>query len=961
MDDAARPRLGYLSDKATEIDLFGAGAIARVIVRLIRETSDDPIAIGVYGEGGAGKSSILAMVAAAAAKSPEIVCLAVDGLRIGQGDEDAQIALVESLALGLVDQRFRDAEGDGDVARALKALAGLRAAFPAAQAAAGGVPAVPPAVEFRAALAQLMGKAGVARLVIFIDDLDCLSPGAAIRMLEAIRRLAFLDKIAFLIGLDETRLEQANRADVSAPLAKLIDAPFKIPALGAAEAKIYVVLLLLGAALGETSEAFAKARALGRAALVRPWDANGFQRRAIEIALGASGEGLGETIAMAEEISPLLAAGAKGNPRRIKQFLNALALRLAVAAERGFGEAIERPRLAKLMLAERFLPTPVFEHIAHSIAGSRDGICPELVLIEAEVRAEPAARDGANAVLADWRSRPEVVRWAAIAPALGGVSLKPYLFAFEGLACDLAPPVEQSPQPAALAARSGMETEAASGRGGLLALALLALVVGAASGLIGALFRLSLERADHLRNLLIAWAHGEKLGGFLVLIAACGLAAALAAWLVRRFSPFASGSGIPHVEAVLNGELPHAPFRLIPVKFFGGLLAIGSGLALGREGPSVQMGASLAHLIGKIFRRDWPDCRVLFAAGAGAGLATAFNAPIAGAVFVLEELVRRFEPRIAIAALGASATAIALSRVLLGNAPDFQVETLAYVSAEARPLFFALGAAAGLAAILYNKSLLATMATAAKFSASPARLPAGFAGALIAILAWLDFPLGAAAGLAAVAFNGALPGASGPRRPAPAELRAGLVGAMVGALAWFAPSLVGGGDPLTQSALAGTGTLAVIPLIFLLRLGLGAVSYAAGTPGGLFAPLLVLGAQLGLVFGQLCQLAFPDLDIQPVGFAVVGMAAFFTGVVRAPLTGIVLVSEMTASVAMLLPMLGACFVAMLVPTLLRNAPIYDSLRELTLLAAKKAYGASTLVTSPLQAWRRSGPSDPLRD
>ena len=104
------------------------------------------------------------------------------------------------------------------------------------------------------------------------------------------------------------------------------------------------------------------------------------------------------------------------------------------------------------------------------------------------------------------------------------------------------------------------------------------------------------------------------------------------------------------------------------------------------------------------------------------------------------------------------------------------------------------------------------------------------------------------------------------------------------------------------------------------------MSYTAGTPGGLFLPLLVLGAQLGLFFGLISRLAFPDLNIQPEGFAVVGMAAFFTGVVRAPLTGIVLVTE-TGSVTMLLPMLGACFAAMLIPTLLFDAPIFDSLRE----------------------------------
>src|SRR5215475_2847355 len=427
-----------------------------------------------------------------------------------------------------------------------------------------------------------------------------------------------------------------------------------------------------------------------------------------------------------------------------------------------------------------------------------------------------------------------------------------------------------------------LANERDSDHGSILVLAVLALIVGAVSGLVGALFLLLLERADRFRDTLIVWAHSNAFAGFLVLSIACAAGAAVAAWLVRRYSPHAAGSGIPHVEAVLNEEVPQAPFRIIPVKFVAGVLAIGSGLALGREGPSVQMAATIGHLVGKEFRRGWPDCRVLLAAGAGAGLATAFNAPIAGAIFVLEELVRRFELRIAVAALGASATAIAVARVFLGDAPDFHVDALAYASAEATPLFFALGAVASLAAIAYNRALLETITAAERLG----RLSV--------------------------------------------ELRAGLIGAAVGTLAWFAPSVVGGGDPITQRALVGAETLSVLPLLFLLRFGLGTVSYAAGTPGGLFAPMLALGAQLGLFFGLVCRLAFPGLEIQAEGFAVVGMAAFFTGVVRAPLTGIVLVTEMTANVTMLLPMLVACFAAMLVPTLLRDAPIYDSLREHTL-------------------------------
>jgi CIC family chloride channel protein len=242
-------------------------------------------------------------------------------------------------------------------------------------------------------------------------------------------------------------------------------------------------------------------------------------------------------------------------------------------------------------------------------------------------------------------------------------------------------------------------------------------------------------------------------------------------------------------------------------------------------------------------------------------------------------LVQRFEHRIAIAALLASASALGVARVLLGDAPDFQVNMLGHADAGTRTLYFAFGAFAGLLAVAYNRTLLATLATARRLI------------------------------------------------PAPVELRAGLVGAAVGMLGWFAPDLIGGGDAITQSVLAGSASLAALPAFFLIRFVLGAVSYAAGTPGGLFAPMLVLGAQFGFLSGAVCRTLLPYLDVQPEGFAIVGMAAFFAGVVRAPITGIVLATEMTGNVSMLLPMLCACAVAMLVPTLLRDPPIYDSLRE----------------------------------
>jgi len=290
------------------------------------------------------------------------------------------------------------------------------------------------------------------------------------------------------------------------------------------------------------------------------------------------------------------------------------------------------------------------------------------------------------------------------------------------------------------------------------------------------------------------------------------------------------------------------------------------------------MGHSIADLIGRLFRRGQVDARVLFAAGAGAGLATAFNAPIAGAVFVLEELLRRFDTRTAAAALGASAGAIAVARVFVGVEPDFAVPAQAFPGFATVPVHVALGVVAALAAAAYTRAVMGALAMADQADGIPV------------------------------------------------AARAALIGVGVGLLGWLAPQWVGGGDALTQQALLNAGSLSTIGLIFAFRFAFGPLSYAAGTPGGLFAPMLVLGAQIGLVFGRLYGQWFPD-SASPTAYAVVGLAAFFTAVVRAPLTGICLAVEMTGSVNLLLPMLAACFGAMVVMNLLGIPPIYDLLRE----------------------------------
>lgn len=427
-------------------------------------------------------------------------------------------------------------------------------------------------------------------------------------------------------------------------------------------------------------------------------------------------------------------------------------------------------------------------------------------------------------------------------------------------------------------------------RRGVLSLGLLSIAGGAWTGLVVAIFRLGLSAADRLRGAFLAASHGWPGIGFAACLCACAAAATLAAWLARRFSPYAEGSGIPEVEVALQRELPPMPLpRMLLVKFVGGLLAIGGGMALGPEGPSVQMGAVGARLIGGRFRRSWPDLHSLIAAGTGAGLAAAFNAPVAGTVFVLEELHRQFDKREALAALGASSTAILVARLILGDAPLFHVAAAApapsgtgplpYGAAAAWAMYIALGIVAGFAGAVYNRALTGALDLAERIDR------------------W-------------------------PIRP-----QAALVGVLVGVIGWFAPRFIGAGDTLTQDILAGGVAAGAIPLAFLLRFLFGAACYGVRAPGGLFAPLLLLGAQLGLLCGAVCVWAFPTLGIHPQAFAVVGVAAFFTGVVRAPITGIVLVIEMTAAFTTLLPMLAASFAALAAAGLMRSPPIYDSLRE----------------------------------
>lgn len=410
----------------------------------------------------------------------------------------------------------------------------------------------------------------------------------------------------------------------------------------------------------------------------------------------------------------------------------------------------------------------------------------------------------------------------------------------------------------------------------MVPLTITAVMVGFGTGIIASYFRVCLEHAEAWRTTVFGWSQGHGIIGVIVAIVAPAVLAMVGAAMVRHLEPVAEGSGIPRVEAIVKGNANPTHMRLLPIKFVGGLMSIGGGLALGREGPSVHLGASVATILGRTYRNNRADLRLLIAAGAAAGLTTAFSAPLAGAVFVLEELVKRFEARMTVAVLSASGAAYSMAHVIVGDDHVFPLPEPAPPTLDNGPFFLFVGLVAGFAGLLYNRTLMRTLA----------------------VVDASTFPV---------------------------ELRAGMIGAAIGVVGYLGPNLVGGGDSLTMDALMGRGTVMVLLGLLILRFIMAIGSYVALTPGGLFAPMLVLGAELGLIVGLVCHALFPQVAPDPSAMAIVGMAALFAASVGAPVTGLVLTTEMTGAVVLLPPLLGACAAAMFIAVVFKCRPIYDAL------------------------------------
>ncbi len=418
------------------------------------------------------------------------------------------------------------------------------------------------------------------------------------------------------------------------------------------------------------------------------------------------------------------------------------------------------------------------------------------------------------------------------------------------------------------------------------------ILLGLLTGGIGSLFQLAITGLDS--QMLVFFGFLNQKGWSIPLVSALtSMVMVTIAWLmVKKIAPEASGSGVQEIEGTLLHERPIYWKRLLPVKFFAGLLAISAKLVIGREGPTIQMGGNLGEMLGDLthFPRHRRDA--LIAAGAAAGLATAFNAPLAGVLFVLEEMRNEFNfsfTNFKMVAICCTIATITL-HLIMGSHPAIPMDVFSLPSLPSLWVFFSFGILVGFVGLYFNIILMWTLKTMDRASAW---------------LHWLYVPS---------------------------------VGLLVGYLASTYPDAVGGGYGIIQDALTMRLSFQLLCALFFVRFITTMMSYSTSVPGGIFAPMLALGTILGLAFSHLVNFVSADFTLHPGMFAVAGMGALFAAAVRAPVTGIILVVEMTQNYSLILPLMVTCLTSTTIVQLAGNAPIYTQLlnRTLRLQAGKRA-------------------------
>ena len=410
-----------------------------------------------------------------------------------------------------------------------------------------------------------------------------------------------------------------------------------------------------------------------------------------------------------------------------------------------------------------------------------------------------------------------------------------------------------------------------------------AVAVGALVGLVGTAFREAARRGYEIFGELLGAADSRGIPGWAVGAVGGALLVVASAALTRRFARESAGSGIQEVEGILAGTLPPIRWRrVLPVKFFGGLLALSAGLLLGREGPTIHMGAGIATAVAERTRASRERLHLLLGAGAAAGLAVAFRAPLAGILFALEELRREFPPtRQSIRAVSlATITAVLVGIALAGTSPLLPVPPTRSPTALELGLVIPFAMLVAVLGLAFNAALVATI--------DRSRSVARRGGALPLALA---------------------------------------VGAGIGALAWIAPPFTGGGEELAQRLVEAAPAAGLLAVLLVGRFVLFDASYASGVPGGIFAPQLALGACAGLLAVVGGAKLAPTHDFSIVLWSIAGMAALLAATVRAPLTGVALVIEMTGCLPAGLMALVAAFTADITARTLGGRPIYETILE----------------------------------
>lgn len=398
--------------------------------------------------------------------------------------------------------------------------------------------------------------------------------------------------------------------------------------------------------------------------------------------------------------------------------------------------------------------------------------------------------------------------------------------------------------------------------------------VGLLVGLVIVAYRWSLQFAAKLLGNIIVTTKGN-----ILLMALWFLGLILLAWISARLvkkEPLISGSGIPQLEAELTGHLNSKWYRVLVTKFCGGFIALLGGLSLGREGPSIQLGAMIGKGVSQSLGRAKNEERYLMTCGASAGLAAAFHAPLAGVMFAIEEVHKQFSIALLLAVMTSSLAADFFISVVLGMEPVFDFEIIESFSPEFFPVLVLLGIVVGLGGVAYNFSLLKLQQLFNHRSLNQ------FTKILITFI-------------------------------------------LAGVVGYSFPLLLGGGDAIIEELNIAEFTTTTLILLLLGKFVFSLVSFNSGAPGGIFFPMLVLGSLIGKI---VANIAINNFGIAPIyldNFIIVAMAGLFSAIVKAPVTGIILIFEMTGSLTSLLAISVVSIVSFITSELCHSKPIYDSL------------------------------------